>query len=216
MTKAPFSDSIGQTLANRRAKKGLSLAECAELLGVNPAVLTRLEADDYDYLPHDIYSLGLVRRYSRLLRLDEEVAAQKYLFLRGDLPKQATTLKRMKTKRAIVTAQWTGWLAAGLAVAAVAAYLVTQLLILTSPPQLTLVEPAEDRLVTAVELTVRGRTLPSAEVSVNGVGVITDDEGWFSTQISLHEGLNQIEIKAVNRRGQETAIVRNMVYDPGE
>lgn len=62
----------GRTLSAARSKRGLELAAAAESVGVPEEVLAALEADEWDRLDAPVYVRGYLRKYARLLELDEE------------------------------------------------------------------------------------------------------------------------------------------------
>lgn len=72
------SEGPGQTLSAARRKRGLELAAAAEAIGVPQEVLAALEADEWDRLDAPVYVRGYLRKYARLLELDEESVLAAY------------------------------------------------------------------------------------------------------------------------------------------
>lgn len=209
-----FNRPLGATLKARRQEVGLRLTAVARALRIKKKYLALIEADDFDKLPHDVYILGFVRRYSRYLGLDESVAARKYRLARGEPSASSTSVKKLRLKSPIITTEWLLRLVALIIIAAVTAYVVNQVIVLTSPPKLELTQPSQDTVVAETQFNVAGQTEPDARVFVNGVEVVTEDDGSFNTQITLNQGLNIIEVRAIDRRNQETILTRNIVYQP--
>ena len=62
----------GQTLADGREAKGLTIADVAGQLNVTEEIVNGLERDDYNSLPPAIYTRGYLRNYANLLGIDPE------------------------------------------------------------------------------------------------------------------------------------------------
>ncbi len=67
-----MTDSVGATLKAAREERGLSIAEVAQSLKFAPRQLEALEQDRFDLLPGGTFVRGMVRSYSRLLKLAPE------------------------------------------------------------------------------------------------------------------------------------------------
>ena len=74
--------------------------------------------------------------------------------------------------------------------------------------------PQDESVVTSATIVVSGTTEANAVVSVNGVLVNVDDEGQFSTTITLEEGPNYIEVLASDYEGNETGKSLSVIYVP--
>ncbi|MGQ9427083.1 RodZ domain-containing protein [Gilvimarinus sp. F26214L] len=68
---APLA-SPGRLLKEAREKAGTPIADLARELNMAQAKLRALENDEYDTLPSDVFIQGYLRRYAKLLNLDEE------------------------------------------------------------------------------------------------------------------------------------------------
>ena len=64
--------SIGAELARAREARGLSLAEVSQLLKFAPRQLEALEHDQFDRLPGNTITRGMVRNYAKLVHVDPE------------------------------------------------------------------------------------------------------------------------------------------------
>jgi len=74
--------------------------------------------------------------------------------------------------------------------------------------------PQDESVVTSATIVVSGTTEANAVVSVNGVLVDIDDEGQFSTTITLEEGPNYIEVLASDYEGNEAVKSLSVIYVP--
>jgi len=72
-----------------------------------------------------------------------------------------------------------------------------------TPLFLTIVEPANGSLVDVNNVTIRGKTLADAVVSINGEPVDVDSSGDFSVTVALEEGSNVFDIIATDEAGDE-------------
>lgn len=71
-------ESPGTALAAARKAQELELEAVAESIGVPHDVLVALESDDWEYLDAPVYVRGYLRKYARLLGLDEDAILSAY------------------------------------------------------------------------------------------------------------------------------------------
>lgn len=212
--KVVFSENLGRTLRARRLDLGISLDEIVKETRIQRHYLKAIESGHYEQLPPTIHSVGFVRRYAKLLGLDSTTAATKYLLERGPIYSGPTRFQRKKLRSTIIG---TRLFAAGLiavTLIAVSAYLIWQVSVLAAPPRLSINAPAENQSVTTSPIIIEGYTTTGAQVLINGQYVYVDDQGRFSTTVTLTEGLNVISIEAVNNRDKTSKIERNVLYQP--
>lgn len=72
-------------LRKTRSDQGVSIEEVALYLGLTPAAVGKLEADDYERLPAAVYVRGYIRRYCLLLQIDQEPLIAAYELLAAEL-----------------------------------------------------------------------------------------------------------------------------------
>lgn len=70
--------SPGQMLKRERERLGMNLDEVAVQLNLRQAVVTGLEADNYDQVPVAAYRRGYLRAYARLVGIDEVTVVDAY------------------------------------------------------------------------------------------------------------------------------------------
>jgi hypothetical protein len=82
-------------------------------------------------------------------------------------------------------------------------------------PKLTVTVPPTSKAVLTnnAEFTVRGTTEPGVKLTVNGQETPMSMTGNFSQIVSLHEGMNNISIKAQDTFGNFVEIFRNVLKD---
>jgi hypothetical protein len=77
---------------------------------------------------------------------------------------------------------------------------------------LTVSQPQSETTVYSADLEVKGTTEADAVLSVNGVTVEVNDDGSFSTMVTLEEGPNPIEVLASDFEGNEGSAILTVIY----
>jgi cytoskeleton protein RodZ len=70
--------SIGETLAEVRKQRNLSVQEAANQLRLDAKIIEALETENYDILPSPAYTRGYLRSYAKLLSLDADRIISQY------------------------------------------------------------------------------------------------------------------------------------------
>lgn len=85
-------------------------------------------------------------------------------------------------------------------------------------PSLSLSEPEDNKKIQGGDkkITVSGNTETGAQVFVNENQVIVNKDGNFSSIISLYDGDNDFNIKAVDKAGNTNEVSRRVNYQPQE
>ncbi len=78
------------------------------------------------------------------------------------------------------------------------------------PPEIILDNPPDGLWINQKLLSVQGRTLPDAELLVNGDPVAVDDNGYFNVDVLLDEGENIVRLETTDQVGNETAVERQV------
>ena len=71
------------------------------------------------------------------------------------------------------------------------------------PLFLEITTPKDESVVTTSVIEVKGKALPTAVLSVNGVLISVKEDGSFTTSVSLEEGPNVIEVVTSDIGGSE-------------
>ena len=77
---------------------------------------------------------------------------------------------------------------------------------------LEILTPKDESIIQTEEITVTGKTLPTAIVSVNGELTLVKEDGEFSSKITLKEGPNLIEAVASDLGGNEIGEILTIIY----
>ncbi len=75
-------------------------------------------------------------------------------------------------------------------------------------------EPKDESTVATSVISVSGATSPDAVVSVNGETIEVDEQGNFTTMVTLGEGPNTIEVIASDFEGNRESILLAIIYIP--
>ncbi|HWT81531.1 MAG TPA: hypothetical protein VN648_22280, partial [Candidatus Methylomirabilis sp.] len=75
-------------------------------------------------------------------------------------------------------------------------------------------EPIEDAIVTATTITVHGTVTDESAVTVRVQDhPVSVSNGEFTTDVSLHAGLNRIEVEAADALGNRTRLIRHVRFE---
>ena len=92
-------------------------------------------------------------------------------------------------------------------------YITFQARFLIAGPQITLInEPAS--VQNSPTVTLSGTAHNIAKITLNDRQIFTDQSGYFSEALVLENGYTIATIKAVDRYGRKTSVVRSFVYTP--
>ena len=85
----------------------------------------------------------------------------------------------------------------------------------TEEPELEVTEPEDGREYNAKDspIIITGKTEPNAKVYISERVVFPDSMGDFRTNLSLANGENEIKIRAVDKAGNYTEIIRKVKYN---
>ena len=91
---------------------------------------------------------------------------------------------------------------------------ITSLALPPLPFLLLVTQPQDQSIVSEEVVRLSGRTGPEAITSVNGVSVLVDELGLFSTMVALEPGPNIIDVVATNFDGKVLSTVLALIYRP--
>ena len=80
-----------------------------------------------------------------------------------------------------------------------------------SPPFLEVESPQDDLVTSERMVTIRGKTEKESRVTINGQEVFEDEEGNFSEEIDLKEGINIIKITSAKKRSKESVVYKKVL-----
>lgn len=81
-----------------------------------------------------------------------------------------------------------------------------------TPLFLSVVTPLDESVLTTKEVIVSGKTLATAIASINGILTSVNNEGDFSSIVTLDEGPNILEVVVSDIRGEEVGMILTVIY----
>ncbi len=213
--------TLGETLKEEREKAGINLERAADVLKVSKEYLVNVERDYYEALPPDVYIQGFLKNYARLLELDENEVLKVYQRQKV-ITKQKIEAKGGKKKqpgfisKLVITPQLIFGGILILSLVAIIIYFFRAAGNFSKLPYLEIERPLENETVNAERLTIRGKTDQESKLEINGQEVNLEQAGIFATEITLMEGINEIEIKAENKFDKTISKKVVVNYEPDQ
>lgn len=219
MTPGAEDLPVGVQLHEARERQGLMLEAVARSLRIPTKTLRALEEGDFASLPADVYMRGFLRQYAEALGLDAVPFLRAFAMERARLPVRAPvfpwTLAGRQPPRAFL---WEFVSPRALTVAVgvlgllvVLGYVLAQVRTYARPPRLEVSDPPHDIEVREPTLVVRGRTDPTAEVSINGERMAVRPDGNFEETVGVGEGVSTLRVVAKSIGGRETTVIRDVL-----
>lgn len=91
-------------------------------------------------------------------------------------------------------------------------YIGFQIYKFQKPPSLEITSPVPDSIIQTEKISVEGQTDSESIIEVNGTAVETNEQGEFTYEVTLKEGLNTITIKARKNNALEKIETINVTY----
>ncbi len=208
--------SLGRFLREARKSKGLTPARLSEMSRIPLWHLKSIEEGNYENLPPEVYLRGVFSRLARFLELSPKDIFGKY---HEDNPQLEIVEEALPpTPRPLSLSYWAitpkkiAIFSSTLFLVLIFAYLWYQYDVFIGPPTLVLLNPKQDLEVRSPEIKIKGNTDSDVSLTINGQDVYVNQDGLFDSTVNLTAGINAVEIRAKNRRGEETTIVRRILY----
>lgn len=213
------AETLGKRLKAMRAATGLTLSELAAKTKIRKAHLAAFEADAYDQLPAPMYARQYLKTYARALGGDPDYFLRRFDDERGTcdfLAASRLPVRRTHSSLFLVPSRWIA--AAGVIglLVLVGGYLGLQIRAIVEAPALIVQEPTDGISTDDAVIVVRGKTDPHVRIEVNGVQVLTQHDGTFTTDVQLERGLNVLEIQGAKRYSKANTIYRRIVLEEDE
>ncbi len=212
-------NNLAEFLRKKRQDKSLSLNKLSDLTKIQTYHLEALEAGQFEKLPPSIYRAGIFARLAKFLDIDKNEIIEMYnneSQMKIDEASSGEPVARLKKNfDFILTPKKLTIFFGGLLLVLLIAYLWYQFNFLVGPPNLA-IDPKEDMIVKQGLVMITGKTDNGVNLAINGESIFVSPNGDFSKNIQLANGVNIIEIKAVNNFGKSTKIVRQIFRDESE
>ncbi len=207
------ADLLTDKLQTARTGAGLSIEQAAKKLKIKPQYLKALEAGDFKKLPDGVYAKRYLAEYAEFLGLNKQETVSLYDKLTEQpMEKQQKLFAKQVIKRFYF---WTmpkfiKNVLIGLLALVCFFYLGFRLEKIIAPPSLKIFTPTDNLVTQEKELEVRGRAELETEISINGEKILSDNDGLFSKNITLKNGINTITISAKKKYGRYTNVTRQV------
>lgn len=210
-------ETAGEQLYATRQKQGLSIKKTAKKINIAPEYLEALERGDYEKLPEGVYKKKILKKYSSYLGIDYEKIKESFSKEREvtsqNKNKNLSVGKINERKFIIVPKIFKNSLIALLVIICFT-YLGFCLNSIFSPPELTIINPAEAQISTdKKQITIKGKTNSEAKIYINNKNILKDNSGSFEELVNLKEGLNTITITAEKKYGKESKLKRKIMVE---
>ena len=207
-------EGLGERLRQARSLKKLNLAEAAAKTKIRIEYLMALEEERFDRLPAGLYGKNFLKEYAGFLGLDTKKIIQEFenelAYSQKDDPFSQKVVKKNKF---IIFPKVIRGLLIFLAIAICLIYLTFYLRKVASPPELIIIDPAENLITNNSSITIHGQTEKEAEITINGEIVLNNNDGEFYQLINLKKGQNNIIIKAKKKYSREEIITRQILVE---
>lgn len=215
-TIADNEQHFSTRLKQKREAFFISRKVAAVELKVLEKFIMAMEENVIELLPANIYTINLLKRYAIFLKEDPEAIVQLFKKARGislvnESPISIYRRPAMKIRARLF--QYTAGTIFGLAVLG---YLFYKTIIITSPPDITVYEPADNNIVSMPVIMVRGKTDPAVNVKINGQPVSLESDGQFNQELILGAGVNVIKISGAKKYSRERVVIRQITVSSGK
>ena len=162
-----------------------ALEKAARKIEINQRYLKFLEANDYEQLPPDVYTLNILKAYAKILKINPFTVTdiyQKEKALYENSQKKKTDNKPSWQKKIFNTVLNPKFLKIfGILVITLSLlfYLFFELTKIFSAPYLTIFEPTNDLVTNQSQILIKGQTEKEVEVKINERPLLADPQGRF-------------------------------------
>lgn len=210
--------NIGDLLRDTRLGYGISLDDIADATLIRKQHLESLESRVCDEALEPIYRLQFLKNYSTYLGLEWEYVRGLYerdqeLYC-GALHREDMPSPSLQSTHFWVASRILKNIGIGTVVGGVFCYLLFIGFKTLHPPQLLVYNPPDNLASTRSSVLVSGKAQEVSGILINGQAISKDREGNFSQEVSLHDGVNVIEVSALKKYGREQ-VVRRKVFLQG-
>lgn len=206
--------TVGTLLQEARLAKELSLTDVERVTKIREKFLVSIEADEFCALPSLSYAKGFIRNYAQYLGISSELAMaffrrQTEESSRSSLLPKGVSDPLNTPMFQLTPGRFIGLLVVGL-FAVFLTYFIGQYRTISTLPQLTVLSPIDQAIVTTGRVVVEGKTDSDATVTIDGISTIVRDDGRFYEQVPIERGVNKLTIIATSKFGKSTTVIREV------
>jgi len=181
--------------------------------------LHNLEEGYYDNLPAEVYTKGFLTAYAEYLGLNPDRLVRMYSKEAGikthldESQKQESPSRVKKIRPPLFTPRLLKIVAIVVIVVIAVSYLTWQFSNFSRNPELTINEPANDITIEQDRVVFQGQAERESELTINGQSVFINEDGTFTEEIALQEGINTIAVVVRDRQGRESSLTRQILVE---
>ena len=217
-------ETLSEYLVSVRENLGLSALEVSQKIAIKPKFLSALEQGDFKVLPADVYVLGFLKQLGGLYSIEADALIDQYKkekCIERQMHKQGQSLSSSGYKkilnRLVVTPKILSLTVGLLFIVLTVGYIVWQVWSINKMPNLNISEPANNSVIKASSVFIRGTTDPGLSVLINGENIFVDNKGYFEKQLGLNPGPKEIVVIAKNRFDKSASQTINIIgVNPAE
>ncbi len=212
--KLPLEETTGEKLRQARHYKNLKIEEAAKQINIRVEYLNALEEENFEKLPAGLYGKNFLKKYAKFLGLKpREILRGWQEESAGEEKNNPFSQKVVKKNKFIIFPKIIKNLLILAIIIVCFLYLVVYFKKIILPPELIISQPSKNLLIQSDTITVSGQTEPEAEVKINGEIVLNNHNGYFSQDINLKKGMNNIIITAKKKYSRENIINRQILVE---
>ena len=226
--KIPLTNqkTVGEQLRLARLAQRRSVEDIALRIRVSAKYLDSLERGRYRELPSLVYARHYARLYAKELKLPWKQVESLYeqeVSVYGIHPQNSPSERAKKSTRdqvgvyqqtPLVIPRLLKYGLVGMAVLLVVLYFVWEMVQFLSPPELVILAPDHDMIVSTHDILLTGKTSSGSLVEINGQVVSIEPDGHFEERVYLNEGLNTLRVSAHSKHSTEHVEIRHVLYKP--
>ncbi|MEK7565286.1 MAG: helix-turn-helix domain-containing protein [Patescibacteria group bacterium] len=208
---------LSDYLTERRKFLKISFGDLVTKTGIPAKHLKKIEKGEWCDLPSGVYVKGFLKKYAEVVGLDEKELALRYENEWNQICKiELLKLKNKTLNRINFLKQFSfRWIILGTIGVFVLLYIGWQFKVILEKPDLSLNYPIEsDIIVDNPKLEFKGKVSQDSALTINNEIIFAGEDGSFTKEVELLNGVNTFEIKAVSRFGKENKVVRRINYNP--
>jgi len=196
--------SLGSFLKEKREKRGLKIEDIVRETKILRRTIEAVENNDFSRIPY-VYLKGIIKKYAQLVKLEED-EIERILSVISE--KEEKTDKGKKEIKIKIKKREINWAKIFL-IFCVGGYFLYEIIFFLLPPKIVIEN--FPKAVSQENIILSGKVLRAKRVYLNGKEIFLKNNE-IQEEIVLQEGVNNIEIKAVNALGKTTSILLNVLY----
>jgi cytoskeletal protein RodZ len=203
------SHTLGEKLKMVREDANVSLNEISKATKIRKIYLEKLENGKFDELPPEVYVRGFLKSYAKYLGIELSDVMRLYEKEQGiaenikKLNEPKVRKKRIQLPSVTITPNVFAIGVFILLVLAGFVYFYQEVGKFSQEPRLVILQPTNNVSIEGNTVDIVGITEKDSKITINQQPVFVNEKGEFKETISLQQGVNELEIKSMNRFDNE-------------